>query len=138
MSFLRLSSADEPSRGEISCGQVVSAHLEHREHAIGDGVSPGRIAGAQQDREEADRLLLHRAGVKQRENAADDDNTVHKVGARHQRRMQNCRHTPDDHPAAERRQHKDIQGDEARNGYLEFHFDLSLWLMPLSQRVWML
>src|ERR1700678_3698859 len=116
----------------------VSAHLEHSEHAVGDGVPPSRITGAQQNREEADRLLLYCAGVKQRENTADDDNAVHKVGARHQRRMQDCRHAPNDHPAAEGRQHKDIQSNEARNSYLEFHFDLSFWLMPLSSRVWVL
>ena len=36
-----------------------SARLEHREHAIGDRIAAGGIAGAEQDREESDRLLQH-------------------------------------------------------------------------------
>ena len=103
----------------------VSAGLEHREHAIGDRIAAGGIAGAEQHGKEADRLLQHRARIEQSEHPADHDDAVHKVGARHQRRMQDRRHAADDHPAGKAGEHEDVQGHEAGHRYLEFHRDLT-------------
>ena len=53
----------------FACCGLVPAHLEHREHAIGDGIAARGIAGAEQHGEEADRLFQHRARVEQGEDA---------------------------------------------------------------------
>ena len=104
----------------------VSAHLEHREHAIGDRVAAGGIAGAEQHGEEADHLFRHRARVEQSEDPADHDDAVHEIGARHQGRVQDRRHAADDHPAGKGGEHEDVQGDKAGHNDLEVHGDLPL------------
>ena len=88
---------------------LLPAGLEHREHAIGNGVAAGRIARAEQHGEEPDSLLQHRARVEQREHPADHDDAMHEVGARHQRRMQDRRHVADDDPAGKGGEHEDIE-----------------------------
>src|ERR1700688_4916321 len=89
------------------------AGLEHREHAVGDGIATRGIARTEQHSEEADHLLLHCRRVQQRIDPAHHHDTVHEVRARHQGRMQDGRHVPDDDPSRERGKHEDVKGDEA-------------------------
>ena len=111
----------------------LSAGLEHREHAAGDGIAAGGIAGAEQHGEEPDRLLLHRAGVEQGEHAADHHDAMHEIGAGHQRCVQYGRHMADDDPAGKGGEHEDVQGHEA--GYLDrkVHRAVLVGLRPLSR-----
>ena len=112
--------------------------LEHREHATRDGETPGGVAGSEQDGDEADSLLLDRAGVQQGEHPAHDDDAVHEIRTRHQGRVQNGRHTPDDHPAGEGREHEDVQGDKPGHGYVEIHRWDPIFLKPLWRMMWRL
>ena len=92
---------------------LVPARLEHREHSIGDRKAAGGIARAEQDGNESDRLLLHRARVQQREDSADHNDAMHEIGSRHQRCVQDRRHIPDDDPARKAGKHENVQGYEA-------------------------
>jgi hypothetical protein len=92
---------------------LVPARLEHRKHSIGDRKAAGGVARAEQDGNEADRLLLHRARVQQREDSTDHDDTMHEVGALHQRCVQDRRHIADDDPAGKTGEHENVQGYEA-------------------------
>src|SRR5580704_8062553 len=60
----------------------VAAGLEHREHAIGDGITACGIARAEQHSHEADDLLLDRTRVQERIDAAHHDNAVYEIRAR--------------------------------------------------------
>ena len=95
----------------------VSTHLEHREHAIGNRIAAGGIAGAEQHCKETDRLFSHRARIEQSEKPANHHDAAHEVETRHQWGMQDRRHATNDHPAGKCGEHKDVQGDEAGNDY---------------------
>src|SRR5450830_274861 len=46
------------------------AWLKHGEHPLGDGITPRRIAGAQQHGKETEYLLLQRVGIEQSEQSS--------------------------------------------------------------------
>src|SRR3984957_15810194 len=59
----------------------VPAGLEHREHAVGDGIAARCIAGTEQHGNEANHLLLHRTRVQQRIDSAHYYDAVHEIRA---------------------------------------------------------
>src|SRR5947209_15496682 len=82
--------------------------LEHLEHAVGHDEAADDVRGAEHDGEEAhdphERPLVTDA---EHEHRADDDDPVDRVRARHQRRVQQCRHLRDHLEAEKDGEHED-------------------------------
>src|SRR5271156_5418072 len=117
---------------------LIAAHLEHCQHAMGNGISASGIAGAEQHRDESDRLLSHRARVEQGKQRTDHDDAMHEIGPGHQRGVQDRRYATNDHPPRKGGEHEDIEGHDTVHFYLKIHRYLRFGLMQRSQPVWSL
>src|SRR5439155_23572459 len=83
--------------------------LEHLEHAVGDDETSDHVGRGEDDRDQAEHDGHRRVGSGGDEDGADQDDAVDRVGARHERRMQDGRHLRDDLEADEDREHEERQ-----------------------------
>ena len=88
------------------------ALLEHLEHAVGDDEAADDVDRREDDGDEPERLLQVGLGrARDQSIAADEDDAVDGVRARHQRRVQHGRHLRDHLEPEEHREHEDRDRD---------------------------
>src|SRR5467141_3783520 len=78
--------------------------FEHLEHAVRDDETADHVGRGEDDRDQAEHDGHRRVGSGGDEDGADQDDAVDRVGARHERRVENRRHFRDDLEADEDRQ----------------------------------
>ena len=94
---------------------VCGPSLEHLEHPVGDDEAADDVRRRERDGDEADDPREPSAsGAPGDDDRAHDDDSVDRVRARHQRRVQHRRHLRDHLEAEEDREHEDRQLDQER------------------------
>src|SRR5207249_8553534 len=93
--------------------------LEHREHPVGHDETADHVRRAEDDGEEPEHDA-QRAGDRARdEHRADDDDTVDRVRAGHERGVQGRGHLRDDLEPDEDREDEDVGGDDCLRGHAD-------------------